>query len=167
MLCARGSARVDPRNSTSTRANSSRPMPSLPACSQPTFGSALMSAGARSTTFSAYADGAASEVRTSSSTSMTRSASYRPVCAHSSTIAHPPKSTLYSDGGRQQTSEYTFFFLFRGPEIGARHAHYKFHECGGAFHSRTMKRSSPSTKSGSVPLWRRIESMIRLRTPIP
>ena len=41
------------------------------------------------------------------------------------------------------------------------------HDCRGAFHSRTMKRSSLSTKSGSVPLWRRIESMIRLRTPIP
>ena len=44
---------------------------------------------------------------------------------------------------------------------------FPHHDCRGAFHSRTMKRSSPSTKSGSVPLWSRIELMIRLRTPIP
>ena len=44
---------------------------------------------------------------------------------------------------------------------------FPYHGCRGAFHSRTMKRSSPSTKSGSVQLWSHIELMIRLRTPIP
>ena len=35
-----------------------------------------------------------------------------------------------------------------------------------SFQSRTMKRSSSSIRPGSVPLWRRMASMIRLRTPI-
>ena len=39
--------------------------------------------------------------------------------------------------------------------------------CAAPFQSRTMKRSSSSTRSGSVPLWSRIDSMIRFRTPIP
>ena len=40
MPCARRSARVGPRSSTPTKAHSSRPMPSLPPCAQPTFRSA-------------------------------------------------------------------------------------------------------------------------------
>ena len=36
-----------------------------------------------------------------------------------------------------------------------------------AFQSRTTNRLSFSSRSGSVPLWRRIDSMIRLRTPMP
>ena len=37
------------------------------------------------------------------------------------TIAHLLKSTSCSDCGRQPTSEYTLFFPFRGPKIGAHH----------------------------------------------
>ena len=51
-------------NGVTTRAHSSRPMPSPPACSQPTFSSAWMGAAARSTTSSANAYGAASSMRT-------------------------------------------------------------------------------------------------------
>ena len=42
---AKCSAWPDPRSSTPTRALSSKPMPSPPACSQPTFKSASMAAG--------------------------------------------------------------------------------------------------------------------------
>ena len=60
----RRSARVSPKSSTRTRAHSSQPMPSPPACSQPTFKSASMAAAAPSTTYSANAYGAASDTRT-------------------------------------------------------------------------------------------------------
>ena len=46
----RPSAWVSPRSSTPTRAHSSQPMPSPPACSQPTFKSASMAAAAPMTT---------------------------------------------------------------------------------------------------------------------
>ena len=61
-------------NGVPTRAHSSRPMPSQPACSQPTFRSAWTVAVARSTTSSANVYGAASRMRTSISISMFRCA---------------------------------------------------------------------------------------------
>ena len=51
MPCARRSARV--KSSTPTKAHSSRPMPSLPLCAQPTFRSAWTAAAAPLTTSSA------------------------------------------------------------------------------------------------------------------
>ena len=133
MPCVRRSAKVDPRSSTPTRAHSSRPMPSPPACSLPTSKSAWMAEAAPSTTSSANVYGAASSMRTSISTSMTPCLSCTPAYAHTSTsttmsdhtkvstIAHPRKSTSCSDYGRSRPSGSTLFFPFRGPKIGAHH----------------------------------------------
>ena len=55
-----------------------QPMPSPPACSQPTFKSASMAAAALSTTSSANVYGAASNTRTSISTRMTPCVSSEP-----------------------------------------------------------------------------------------
>ena len=79
MLCVRRSARVGLRSSTPTRAHSSRPMPSLLAYSQPTFKSTWTGEAAPSKTSSANVCGAASNTRTSISTSMTRCVSCKPV----------------------------------------------------------------------------------------
>ncbi len=74
-LCVRRSARVGPRFSTPTRAHSSRPMPSPPACSQAGFKSSGMGAAAPSTTSSANDCGAASNMRKSIFNSMKQRAS--------------------------------------------------------------------------------------------
>ena len=133
MLCARRSAKVGPKSSIPTRAHSSRPTPSPHACSQPTFRSAWMAAAAHSTTSSANVYGAASNMRTSISTSMTPCLSCTPAYAHISTsttmrdrikvstIARRRKSTSCSDGGRPHPSGCTLSFSFSGPKIGAHH----------------------------------------------
>ena len=72
LLCAMRSARADPRSSTPTRAHSSQLMPSPPACRPPTSRSAWTDAVAPSITSFANAFGAASNMRTSISTSMTQ-----------------------------------------------------------------------------------------------
>ena len=48
------SARLGPRSSTPTRAHSSQPMPSPPACSQPIFKSASMAAPSTTSSANAY-----------------------------------------------------------------------------------------------------------------